>query len=247
MDRHKFNRVFITGGTGSVGRVLISAFVSNGYRVTFQFVSNHERATEIANENGATPVQIDFFRDPVALPSGPFDVLINNAGINDAIGPVHEIPLSGWEQTLRINLTIPFLLSKTYLPGMVENRWGRIVNISSIYGLRTAESYVPYVASKHGLAGLTKTIAREYARFDITCNEICPGPIDSDMVKRIGEKRARAQGMSWEQYLDSINAGLPAGRMAQPSEVAEVALFLASPGASYVNGASITVDGAAIT
>ena len=96
MDRQDNKYVFITGGTGSVGLALVSAFASNGYQVTFQFVSNHERAIAIAKESGATPVQIDFVRDPVTLPNGPFDILINNAGINGSSGPRVRIVDEKW-------------------------------------------------------------------------------------------------------------------------------------------------------
>lgn len=247
MNGNGFNRVFISGGTGSVGRALVRAFAEQRYRVTFQYHANERAAFDLARDTSATPLKLDFLDKGMVLPKQSFDILINNAGINDVFGNVDKIPLDGWERTLRINLTVPFLLCREYLPSMINNNWGRIINISSIYGLRAAATYSPYVASKHGLTGLTKTIAYEFARNGITCNAICPGPVDSDMVRRIANKRAPELGISLEAYLASVSTELPIGRMATPQDVSTAALFLASRDASYLNGVSLPVDGGAIT
>jgi NAD(P)-dependent dehydrogenase (short-subunit alcohol dehydrogenase family) len=126
---------------------------------------------------------------------------------------------------------------------MIKQRWGRIINISSIYGLRGVENHLPYTVSKHALAGLTKTIAKEYAADGITCNEICPGPIDSTMLKQVCIKEASAEGKSLDEVLDEIRSEIPTGRLAKPEEIASLAVFIASSGASYLNGASIPLDG----
>jgi NAD(P)-dependent dehydrogenase (short-subunit alcohol dehydrogenase family) len=190
---------------------------------------------------GARPIQLDFSRQFV-LQETDVDVVINNAGVNINNLRTHEISLEDWNLTIQINLTAPFHVVKQCLPRMIERRWGRIVNISSIYGLRAVEGNFPYTVSKHGLSGLTKTVAKEYAAAGITCNEICPGPIDSDMMREIGSK----SGQSVDNYLAEVCDEVPAKRMAKPEEIAALAVFLASEQAAYINGASIPIDGALI-
>ena len=129
---------------------------------------------------------------------------------------------------------------------MIQKRWGRIINISSIYGLRAVEGNFPYTVSKHGLSGFTKTIAREYATYGISCNEICPGPINSDMMREIGKRVASQTGGTVESYLKEVCDEIPAKRMAEPRDVSALALFLASPEAGYLTGASIPLDGGII-
>ena len=156
-------QVFITGGTGSVGEALIRAFSSRSYSVTFQYYSNEEKAHSISKATNSTPVKLDFTSD-FDLPRQDYDVIVNNAGINIANSLSHEISTKDWNLTQRINLFTPFFIIRSVLPEMVKKDWGRIINISSIYGLRGVEWNLPYTVSKHGLSGLTKTIAKEYAQ-----------------------------------------------------------------------------------
>lgn len=234
--------VLITGGTGSVGEALVRAFAGNDYHVVFQFNHNQERAQALAALPRVTPAQVDF-AGPFELPKEDFDIVINNAGVNITDASTHEVEFPHWEETLRINVTIPFLICKAYLPGMVARNWGRIINISSVYGLRGVEGNLPYTVSKHALSGLTKTLAKEYASRGITCNEICPGPIESEMMQRIAMRIAETEGGNSATYLREVREGIPAGRMATPSDVAELALFLSTDAASYLNGVSVPLDG----
>lgn len=246
MDTHKSKRrVLVTGGTGSVGRALVESFSRNGDLVTFQYNTNETAAAGLRDSLSAKPLQIDF-RTSATLPHTDFDVLVNNAGINISKQLSHDVTRTDWDQTFLINVTVPFLLAQQCLPHMLNKRWGRIINVSSIYGLRGVETNLPYTASKHALSGLTKTIAKEYAEHNITCNEICPGPIESDMMTRVSTERARLDGISLEAYLGEVRDEIPAGRMARPAEIASLALFLASPEAAYVTGASIPIDGGMI-
>jgi len=170
-------------------------------------------------------------------------VLVNNAGINISKHPCRDVARSDWDATILVNVTIPFILSQQCLPHMLGQKWGRIVNISSIYGLRGVEGNLPYTVSKHALSGLTKTLTKEYAEHNITCNEICPGPIDSEMMTRVSADRARLEGVSLEDYMAEVCEEIPARRLATPNEVSSLALYLASPIAAYINGAAIPVDG----
>jgi 3-hydroxybutyrate dehydrogenase len=238
-------RVLITGGTGTLGEALVTAFAKAGYRTCFQYHRNRGVARRLADESGATAFEIDFAGD-FRLPVSDFDVLINSAGINESDEETHEVDPDVWERMLRLNVTVPFLLTRAVVPGMIHRGWGRIVNIGSIYSVRAATHRAPYVASKHALSGLTKTIAKEYAGRGITCNEICPSAVEPRMINRIAGERAARRGTSAAAVLDQYRSMSPAGRMAAAEEVASAALYLAGTDAGFVNGVSFPVDGGLI-
>ena len=237
--------VLITGATGSVGESLLASFAGKGYRVSFLYHRSESRAGTMAEKFGVDPIQEDLSR-PIDLANREVDILINNAAINETSELTGDLPLEDWDRTLALNLTAPFLLIQQCLPHMMHKKWGRIVNISSIYGLRAVETNLPYTVSKHGLSGLTKTVAREYGAHGITCNEICPGPIKSRLLDRICAKSAATHGMSLEDYMREVEEDLPTGKLVLPSEVAQMALWLASKDCKSVNGSSIVIDGGMI-
>lgn len=245
MSDHSILRVLVTGGTGTLGEAMVIAFAQRGHRVSFQFCSNEEAAARLEKAYGATAMRMDF-ASPLAVDRMDFDVLVNGAGINESEDLADSVDPSIWRRMLAVNLTAPFLLAQSVLPGMVERGWGRIVNIGSIYSLRGAASRAAYVASKHGLSGLTKTIAIEYAERGITCNEICPAAVESRMITRIAQDRARLHGRPVSDVLDDYRRTTPARRLGTPEEVAAVAIFLCTEEAGYINGSSITVDGGAL-
>lgn len=234
--------VLITGGTGSVGQALVKEFCSNGYPVDLQYHQNESRAKALREYYGIGGWKVDLATD-FSLPRTDFDIIINNAAVNICDEQCADVPLPDWERTLAVNLTAPFRIIRSCLPSMVRRRWGRIINISSVYGLRGTECNLPYTASKHGLSGLTKTVAKEYAPHGITCNEICPGPVQSELLDRIAAREAADAGDSPQRVLQAIADEIPTGRLALPQDVARAASFLASDEASYINGASIVVDG----
>lgn len=242
---HKSRNVLITGGTGSVGRALVEAFATNNHHVSFQYWQDKSTAKRLERSFGAESIQLDFAKD-FTLPKVNFDIVVNNAGINISDVRAHEVSIENWNRTFRVNLTAPFQIIRQCLPSMIKKRWGRIINISSIYGLRAVEGNLPYTVSKHGLSGFTKTIAKEYALYGITCNEICPGPIDSDMMRDIGKRTVARSGGTLKGYLKEVCEEIPAKRMVKPLEVAALALFLASSEAGYLTGASIPLDGGMI-
>lgn len=238
-------RVLITGGTGSIGRGLVEAFTNSKDLVTFTYMSNKEQSETLKASYGAEAIQVDFM-DDIRLPTRDFEIVVNNIGINISRSKVSEVTLKEWSDTLRLNLTVPFLIAQMCIPSMINGGWGRIINISSIYGLRAVEGNLAYTVSKHGLAGVTKTIAKEYGEYGITCNEICPGPVESKMMQRIGKIEAAAEKLTVEEYFESIRSDIPVGRLAEPQDVAACAVFLASPEAGYINGVSIPLDGGLI-
>lgn len=237
--------VFITGGTGSLGAELVRVFSARGYRVVFQYSSDRQAARRLSKKYNAQPIQIDF-AGGLNLPDIAFDIVVNNAGVNVTSALCHEVNDEDWEKTLRVNLYAPFCIARRYLPGMMRKKWGRIINISSIYGLRGSENNLPYNVSKHGLSGFTKTIAKEYASCGITSNEVCPSAVKSRMMNRIAAEEAIASGTTARSYLRSVCNSIPAKRMALPEEIATLAVFLASEEASFINGASIPCDGGLI-
>lgn len=238
-------RALITGGTGSVGRALVAAFAASGYDVVFQYFGDPEAARSLGERVGAQGFRQDF-RETLQLRDAAFDILVNNAGINISDGLSDQVTDQEWNETIRVNLTAPFALVRAVLPTMLARRWGRIVNVNSIYGQRGVENNLPYTASKHGLSGITKTIAKEYAPFGITCNEVCPGPLDSDLMRAIAARKEAAGGISVEDYLKEASEEQPLQRLVLPKEVAAAILFLVSEEASATNGVSLTVDGGLI-
>jgi 3-oxoacyl-[acyl-carrier protein] reductase len=169
--------------------------------------------------------------DAIEAELGPVHVLINNAGFTKD-GLAVKYPLETWESTVDTNLTGTFLCCRRALPKMLRARWGRIVNIASAAALRGNPGQVAYAASKAGLMGLTRSLAREVGGRGITVNVVCPGFVDTRMTEFADESlRGR--------YIEMT----PVGRVGTPEEVAAVIAFLAGPEASYVNGAVISVDG----
>ena len=245
MHNNADKRVLITGGTGSVGESLVAAFAEKGFTVAFLYHQSESRAKKLAEKVRAMAIQRDLSRQ-TELAKRDIDILINNAAINESSTLTGELPLEVWERTISLNLTVPFLLVQQCLPHMVRQKWGRIVNISSIYGLRAVERRLPYTVSKHGLSALTKTVAREYGEYGITSNEICPGPIESRLLDRIGTETAAECGIDVKEYLREVEEELPTGKLVRPSEVAQMALWLASEDSRSVNGSSVVIDGGMI-
>ena len=163
--------------------------------------------------------------------AGTVDVLVNNAGVTRD-GLLMRMSEADWDQVLDTNLKGAFLLTKAFTRPMMKRRKGRIINISSVIGLIGNAGQVNYAASKSGLIGMTKSVARELASRQITANVIAPGFIRSDMTAQLSEEQTAA-----------ILAGIPLGEMGEPSDIAEAALFLAGPGSRYITGQVLTVDG----
>jgi len=165
---------------------------------------------------------------------GTIDILINNAGITKD-GLVLRMKDDDWQEVINTNLTSAFLLSKTALRGMLKNKWGRIVNVSSVVGISGNAGQANYIAAKAGLIGLTKALAKEYASKGVTVNAVAPGFIESDMTDKLPEELKTS-------YLSQI----PVGRFGKAQDVAKTVAFLVSDGAAYINGQTIVVDGGLI-
>lgn len=170
------------------------------------------------------------------------NILINNAGIGSGVNPkmIHEYDDDFWEISLQINLTIPYILSKCCLPGMIKKKWGRIINIASVAGKTGFKYGGAYCASKHGLIGLTKTIALEVAQHGITVNAICPGPIDTTMLRN-RLKFELSGSSSTMAILEKESNSI--GRFIQPEEVANLAYYLSLEKSGAITGEALNISG----
>lgn len=233
----------ITGAASGLGKAMAHALASAGAHVTVADL-NGEAAREVANAVGGEVWEVDL-SDTDALDGTQIntDILINNAGIQ-RIHAVEEFPLDDWRLINRLMLESPFVLTKAVLPGMYERGWGRIVNVSSVHGLRASAFKSAYVAAKHGLMGLTKTTALEGGPKGVTCNAINPGYVMTPLVEQQIADQARTRNISEDEVLDQVFLGHSAvKRLATEEEVARLALFLCSDAAGVINGSAHSIDG----
>ena len=215
-----------------------------------------EQVNAVAQEIGANalavvcdvadPVSVDalFGKTQSVLGRGP-DILVNNAGIAESATLVNTDD-ELWHRHLNINLSGTFYCTRAALPSMLQRGWGRIINIASIAGKTGAPYISAYSASKHGVLGLTRSVAHEVANSGITANAICPGYVDTDMVSRGIEKITSRTGRSAEQALETLKSMSPQHRLVTVEEVAAMALLLASDDGRGITGQAINVDGGSL-
>jgi NAD(P)-dependent dehydrogenase (short-subunit alcohol dehydrogenase family) len=237
------HRALITGAGQGIGRACAEVFASRGADLVL-FDKNSETLDEVAEDLGkkgrnVTAVTLDLtdmdnLRSEVEKISstGVIDILVNNAGF-DRPGTTARVSSKGFEEVLGIHLTVPLLLIQLLLPTMRSSGWGRIINISSIYGLVGGKGEVAYSTAKAGVIGLTKSVAREAGGDGVTVNAVLPGLIRTPTIEKFMAER----------YKDEIISDTPLGRIAEPEEVAKVIAFLASDDASYITGAALPVSG----
>ena len=242
-------RVVVTGGGSGIGAACAARLASAGAEVVVLDLSQ-EAAERVAAEVGGEPLVGDL-GDPAAVhrlcaPDGPVagaDVVVNNAGLQH-VSPVEDFPPERFSLILRVMLEAPFQLVRAALPHMYASGWGRVVNISSVHGLRASPNKSAYVAAKHGLEGLSKVIALEGGARGVTSNTICPGYVRTPLVEGQIAAQARAHGIAEEDVVETVMLTAPAiKRLIEPSEVAELAAYLCSPAGSFANGSSFVLDG----
>ena len=249
--------VLVSGGSGGLGRSLARAFARQGCRVVITSRSA-EKLQKAAKEIGehAVPMlalpcdvkqkdQVELLAQEVRARLGSVQILVNNAGIAGAMSFL-EMPDSLWDETLQTNLTGAYYCCKVFLPGMIESRWGRIINIASTMGKVGYSHVTAYTSSKHGLLGLTRSLALETARLRITVNAICPGYIDDELTRDNARRMAEKTGKPTEEILALFAGSAPQNRLIEVDEVASLALLLASERAGGITGQAINVDGGAV-
>ncbi len=244
----------VTGGGRGIGRAIVRAFAGQGAAVAVTARSAGELDSVVqdisAAGGGALAIVADLSQADAAgrviaattAGLGEVDILVNNAGIGSSADPrpVADFDDAFWELTLALNLTAPYRLSKAVLPAMRRKRFGRIVNIASINSKLPSLHGAAYAASKHGLLGLTKTLALELAGEGITVNAICPGPVHTLMNDRRIEYDAQRRGLPFGEVERAMT---PIGGRLEPDDVAPMAVYLASDEARMVTGQAYNVDG----
>lgn len=230
----------VTGGSRGIGEAISKALKAEGYAVAATYAGNDEKAAAFSKDTGIKTYKwdvsdYDASKEGIAQVEadlGPIDVVVANAGITrDA--PFHKMTPDQWQDVISTNLTGVFNTVHPVWPGMRERGFGRVIVISSINGQKGQFAQANYAATKAGDLGFIKSLALEGARKGITANAICPGYIATEMVMAIPEK-----------VRDSIVAQIPAGRLGEPEEVARCVTFLASDDASFINGSTLTANGA---
>ncbi len=247
----------VTGSTSGIGLAIADAFAASGCNVVINSYSDslddHDVARTIAERNGveALYVQADMSKGEdcrrlvakAATHFGSVDILVNNAGIQH-VAPVEDFPAAKWDAILAINLSSSFHTIAAAIPLMKEAGWGRIVNIASAHGLVASPYKAAYVAAKHGVLGLTKTVALEVATAGITCNAICPGYVLTPLVEAQIPDQMKTHGMDRETVIREVMLERqPTGQFATVEQIGATALWLCSDAASQVNGTHISVDG----
>ena len=229
----------ITGGSRGIGAQTVRAFAAAGYRAAFFYRSSEDAANQLAAETGAYAIRCDV-ADSASVQAAcaqaqrrlsHIDVLVNNAGIAQQ-KLFTDITDEDWQRMLGVNLSGAFYVSRAVLPGMISRRYGRIINVGSIWGQVGASCEVHYSAAKAGLIGLSKALAKEVAPSGVTVNCVCPGVIATDMLSCFSE-----------EDLSALAEETPAGRLGTPEDVAEMILWLSDEKAGFVTGQVIGVNG----
>ncbi|MDX2179982.1 MAG: 3-oxoacyl-[acyl-carrier-protein] reductase [Bryobacteraceae bacterium] len=229
---------FVTGASRGIGRACAEQLAAAGYKVAIG-ARNRELLDQVAAATGALPVALDLaspdsIKEAFALAVkelGAIHILVNNAGITRD-GLSMRMKRDDWEAVLQTNLSGAFYACQQVMPGMMKERWGRIVNIASVVGQSGNAGQANYVAAKAGLIGLTKSLAQELASRNITVNCVAPGFIETDMT-----------GVLSQEVKDKSLAAIPLKRFGRPEDIAAAVKFLASEDSSYITGAVINVNG----
>ena len=249
--------VLVTGSTSGIGRGIAEAFAGQGCNIVLngfgdpaeiealraQIAGMHDVKVRYDGADMSKPDAIEAMMARAIREFGAIDVLVNNAGIQH-VAPIEEFPVEKWNAIIAINLVASFHTIRHALPSMKQRRWGRIINVASAHALVASPFKSAYVAAKHGIAGLIKTVALEVAERGITVNAVCPGYVLTPLVEQQIPDTAKARGITEEEVVrDVLLAAQPTKQFVTVNEVAALTMFLASDAAASITGAILPVDG----
>ena len=247
----------ITGSTSGIGLAIAKAYAAQGANIIVNGFGDAaaieaERAALVALGAPQTTVSTHDLTDATAIEAmmgealaqfGSIDILVNNAGMQH-VAPIDEFPVDKWDRIIALNLTAAFHAIRLAVPGMKAKGWGRIINTASAHSLVASPNKAAYVAAKHGIAGLTKTVALEVARDGITVNAISPGYVWTPLVENQIPDTMKARGLTREQVMnDVLLAAQPTKQFVTVEQVASMALYLASDSGSGMTGTNVSMDG----
>ena len=247
----------VTGGGRGIGAAVARGLAEAGARVVVSARSagqiegvarelaaaGHEARALVCDVTD--PESVDRLLGAAETELGPVDILVNNAGVSSS-APLRRVELEEWNRLMTVNATGTFLCTRAFLPGMIANGWGRVINVASVAGRAGAAYISAYAASKHAVIGFTRSVAAEVAAQGITVNALCPGYVETPMTDASVERIVAKTGLSFDEARGRITALNPQGRLIEPDEVAFLAVALCDPRARGVNGQAIGVDGGAL-
>ena len=247
--------ILITGATSGIGQAIAMAAAQAQMAISFTGIEdNADELCEALRKAGAGEVQYrqaDLSDGVLARAvaseliqsAGRLDILVNNAGIQH-VDPLPQFAVAAWDKVLAVNLSAAFHMMAACVPVMTQDGYGRIINIASVHGLVASVNKAAYVAAKHGLIGLTKTMALETAGTGVTCNAICPGWVRTPLVEAQIEARAKEKGTSIEEEAFAlVSEKQPSGAFVSPDEIAQMVLFLTGPASAQITGSQFVMDG----
>ena len=240
-------RALITGSTSGIGLAIARALVADGAEVVLSGFGEADAIAALCAELGARHVAADLASragvEALLAGAGPVDVLVNNAGMQH-VAPVEHFPVDKWDQIIALNLTAAFDACRLAIPHMKAAGWGRIINTASAHSLSASPFKSAYVAAKHGVAGLTKTLGLELATHNITANCISPGYVWTPLVENQIPGTMAARGLTREQVInDVLLERQPTKQFVQPEDVGAMAVFLCGDAAANITGANFSMDG----
>jgi 3-hydroxybutyrate dehydrogenase len=253
----KGKTALVTGSTSGIGLAIATRLAAEGANIVLngfgdaaqieklraKLAADHKVSVVYDGADMTKPASIAAMIEGAVKKFGALDVLVNNAGVQH-VAPVEEFPVEKWDMIIAINLSSAFHTTRAALPAMKKRGWGRIVNIASAHALVASAYKSAYVSAKHGLAGLTKTVALEVAQQGITANAICPGYVFTPLVQKQIPDTARAHGISEDRVIrEVILAPQPTKEFVKLEEVSALAAYLCSDAAASITGAMLSIDG----
>ncbi len=251
------HNAIITGATSGIGRGIALRLAADGARIMINGFGEDADIADLMAEleklsgkkplyspaDMSDPAQIKAMMQLAETEMGGVDILMNNAGIQ-FVSPIEDFPTDKWNQIIAINLSSAFHTTKAVIPGMKSRGWGRIINLASAHSLVASPYKSAYVAAKHGIAGLTKTVALEVAEFGVTVNAVSPGYVLTPLVEAQIPATAKVRGISEDEVIQTVMlANQPTRKFVEVDDVAATVAFLCSDAAKGITGSNITIDG----